>query len=188
MLKALIEKNRSYRRFVQSEAIKTEQLCEWVELARLSPSGRNAQPLKYVLINDVKDCGEVFPHLTWAGYLTDWDGPAEGERPAAYIVVLKDLNISKSHFCDDGIAMQSILLGAVEAGYGGCIFGSVQREALREALSIDENFEILYVLALGKPAEEVVIEPMKEGDIKYWRDAAGVHHVPKRSPDEIIVK
>jgi hypothetical protein len=68
------------------------------------------------------------------------------------------------------------------------MIASVQREKLREALGIPGRYEILLVLALGKPRETVVIEKMgSDGDVKYWRDSEGRHHVPKRSLDEIIV-
>jgi nitroreductase len=129
----------------------------------------------------------IFPTLAWAGYLTGWGGPTEGERPAAYIVILNDDTISKTYFCDHGIVSLAILLTAVEKGYGGCIIGSVKSDALRETLHIPEQYSIVQVIALGKPAETVVIEPMVEGDVKYWRDAQDVHHVPKRSLDDIIV-
>jgi nitroreductase len=130
----------------------------------------------------------IFPHLRWAGYLTGWGGPAEGERPSGYILILGDKNLRPTFGCDHGIAAQSILLGAVEKGFGGCILGSVQKEALTEALQIPEHCEILLVIALGKPKEQVQIEPLGEtGDIRYWRDEQGVHHVPKRSLEELII-
>lgn len=187
MLKNLILKNRSYRRFYQNEKIGVEQLREWIDLARNSASARNAQSLKYILSTDESFNAQIFELLAWAGYLTSWKGPEEGERPSAYIILLHDTSISGNYFCDDGIAMQSILLGATEAGYGGCIIHSVNRNKLRELLNLLEQYEILYVVALGKPKETVVLDEMKDGDIKYWRDENQVHHVPKRSLDEIIL-
>jgi nitroreductase len=80
------------------------------------------------------------------------------------------------------------MLGAAEKGLGGCLIGSVNRPALRESLAIAEKYEIPLVIALGKPAEKVVIEPLAaDGDIKYWRDERSVHHVPKRALDDIII-
>ncbi len=188
MIKDLILKNRSYRRFYQSEKISKEQLREWVDLARNSASARNAQTLKYVLSTDEPMNAKIFENLAWAGYFAWWPGPEEGERPSAYIIVLNDTLISSNHFCDEGIAIQSILLGATEAGYGGCIIHSVNRNKLSNILQLTEQYEILYVVALGKPKETVVLEEITEGDFKYWRDENQVHHVPKRGLDEIILE
>ena len=135
MIRDLIAGNRSYRRFAESHAIDRKTLEDLVELARLSASGGNIQPLKYILSCEPEKNGIIFPHLVWAGYLKDWDGPAEGERPTGYIVVLCDKDIAASPGCDHGIAAQSMLLGAREKGLGGCMFGSIRRDALREALS-----------------------------------------------------
>lgn len=188
MLRDLIVKNRSYRRFHQEVAISCETLRELVDLARLSASGANRQPLKYILSCEPEKNSRIFPCLGWAAYLKDWPGPEEGERPSAYIIILGDTEISRSYFVDHGIAAQSILLGATEKGLGGCMIASIQQQALRQALDIPERYEILLVLALGKPKETVVIEPVgPDGDIKYWRDSKGVHHVPKRSLEEIII-
>ena len=189
MLKELVRGNRSYRRFHQEVPVSLEELRELVDLARLSASGANLQPLKYVLSHEPVRNAAIFDTLGWAAYLKDWAGPDEGEKPAAYIVVLGDTTIRKSFGVDPGIAAQSILLGATEKGLGGCILASIQRDALRETLGIDRHHEILLVLALGKPKEAVLIDPVgADGDIKYWRDADGAHHVPKRSLDEIIVR
>jgi len=188
MIADLVKKNRTYRRFVESEKISEAQLRKWVDLARLTSSGTNNQPLKYYLSWRASTNTLIFPHLRWAGYLKDWNGPSEGERPAAYLVMLGDTQISKNYWWDHGLAAQSILLGAVEGGYGGCMFGAVDRPALAQALELDGKYEILMVIALGKPLEKVVLEPLKpDGNIKYYRDEEQVHHVPKRSLDDIIV-
>ena len=188
MIEGLIRKTRSYRRFQEEIPIKLDVLKEQINLARLSASASNLQPLKYVLSNDPEVNANIFPTLGWAGHLKDWGGPAEDERPSAYVVILGDTDIRKDFGCDHGIAAQSILLGATELGPGGCMIGSIKREKLRQVLEVPAHFEILLVLALGKPQETVVLDPLgPDGDIKYWRDDDDVHHVPKRSLAEIIV-
>jgi nitroreductase len=188
MLKDLILRNRSYRRFHQEVTIRLDDLKELVDLARQSASAANRQPLKYILSCQPEMNARIFQYLAWAGYLKDWGGPKEGEKPSAYIIVLGDKMITQAFGCDHGIAAQSILLGATEKGLGGCIIGSVQKNELSRELNISKQYEILLVIALGKPVELVVIEPVGEdGNIKYWRDAQGIHHVPKRSLEEIIL-
>ncbi len=189
MLKDLIQKNRSYRRFYENEPISEAQLKAMVDNARLSATGRNIQSLKYILSNTAELNDKIFPLLAWAGYLKEWNGPEAGERPSAYIIMVNDKSITESYFWDHGIAVQSILLTAVEQGFGGCIIASVNKEKLRTALNIPQQYEIIQVIALGKPKEIVVIDEMPEnGDVKYWRDENAVHHVPKRKLDDIIIK
>ena len=188
VIKDLIVRNRSYRRFHQDVIVELETLKELVELARLSASAANMQPLKYMLSCDPQKNAVIFSFLGWAAYLKDWPGPSEGERPSAYIIMLEDTGIGHPLHCDHGIAAQSILLGATEKDLGGCIMGSVDKQGLQAALEIPGGLEILLVLALGKPRETVAIEMVGPGgDIKYWRDDKGMHHVPKRSLDEIII-
>jgi len=167
--------------------VSRETLLELVDLARLCPSGGNRQPLKYALSCDPERNAKVFPCLSWAASL-QWAGPAEGERPTAYIVILCDTAVSKGAGCDHGIAAQAIVLGAMEKGLGACMIGSVKREQLAQALGLDPRYEILLVIALGEPGEKVVLEDVGPGDeVKYWRDAKSVHHVPKRLLKEIVV-
>lgn len=189
MLLEMIKKTRSYRRFDQSIKIERETLVELVNLARFGASGGNLQPLKYILSYQPDKNEAIFKHLRWAAYLKDWNGPEEGEKPTAYIVILGDTNIAKDFRCDQGIAAQNIMLGATEKGLGGCILGSIDKKGLRESLNIPERYEILWVIALGKPIEKVVLEDVGEdGNIKYWRDDKGVHHVPKRILEELILE
>ena len=189
MMADLIRRNRSFRRFHQDRPVSRETLLRLVNLARLSASAANLQPLKFVLSHDPERNARIFSCLAWAGYLKDWPGPMEGERPAAYIVILGDKDITANVGCDHGIAAQSILLGAREMGLGGCMLGSIRREQLRTLLNLPERYEILLAIALGEPQEEVVLtEVGPDGSIKYWRDEAGVHYVPKRRLEDIIIE
>ena len=187
MLKELILKNRSYRRFYQDFQISKGALKELVDLARLCPSAANLQILRFMLINSKEESEKVFSCLGWAGYLKDWDGPKQGEKPSAFIVILSNRPDWAYIKSDVGIVSQSILLGAVEMGLGGCMFGSVQKDKLRKSFSIPEEYEIQLVIALGKPKEKIVIEEVKGDDIKYWRDENDVHHVPKRKLEDLIL-
>jgi nitroreductase len=188
MIADLVIKTRSCRRFKEDRPIRMDTLKELVDLGRLSASAANRQPLKYILSNDREINEKIFSCLAWAAYLKDWPGPSPGERPAAYIVILGDTSIAVDFWCDHGISGQSILLGACEKGIAGCFIGAINMPKLRKVLTIDEKFKIMLVIALGEPAEEIVIESVgPDGDIRYWRDERGIHHVPKRSLEEIIL-
>ena len=184
----LVSRNRSYRRFYQDHQVSEAELRELVNLARLTGSGANLQALKYILTASAEQNEKVFASLSWAGYLKEWSGPEEGEKPTAYIIQVLDHEIAKNCHSDHGISAQTILLGAVEKGLGGCIFGNIKRDQLRDELALDERYEILQVIAIGKPKEEVKIVPVgDDGSIRYYRDDAGVHYVPKRDLDDIIL-
>ncbi len=188
MIRDLIISNRSCRRFEEGLAIERQTLEELVDLARLSASAANLQPLKYILSREPEKNARIFRHVAWAAYLKDWGGPVPGERPSAYLIILGDTTVSHNFGCDHGIAAQSILLGAREKGLAGCMIGLIQREELRRELNIPAQHEILLIIALGKPREQAVIDDVgPSGDIKYWRDNTGVHHVPKRPLKELIV-
>jgi len=184
----LVMGNRSYRRFDESMKVETDTVKALVNLARNTASAGNLQPLKYILSTGEEKNQEIFSCLAWAAYLPKWKGPEPGERPTAYIVIMGDKTITENFRCDHGIAAQTILLGAREQGLGGCIFAAINHKKLRQYLSIAPSHEVLLVIALGKPVEQVVLEQVgEEGNIKYWRDGESVHHVPKRNLEEIIL-
>ena len=184
----LVLKNRSYRRFDQSVRIPRKLLVSLIGLARISPSPANLQALKFWLVSEAEECERVFETVKFGGYLKDWGGPKEGEKPSGYIVILGDNEIKPIFEIDAGIVAQTMLLGAADQGFGGCMVKAFKRESLRELLGLAENLEIVLVIALGKPAEISVIEDYDEAKgIEYYRDAEGVHHVPKRPLNELIV-
>ncbi len=183
----LLLRSRSYRRF-DEEPLEEKTLVELLELTRLCPSAANRQPLKYVLAWKPEQNAKVFPHLRWAAALAPWPGPAEGERPAGYVVILGDPRIWRRWDWDCAIVAQAILLGAAERGLGGCMIASIDHAGLRAALGVPDPLETLMVVALGKPGETVVLEDGSPDERPYWRDADNVHHVPKRPLAELRLK
>jgi len=190
-MREIIAKTRTFRRFFQKESISSETLLELIDLARLGGSARNGQPWQYMIINSPELCDKVFPFLGWAGYLSDWKGPAEGERPSAYILCLLNSNWMKgpeteAQF-DLGVATQNLLLMAMENRIGGCRIGSINPK-LASLFHLPDHLKISLVIALGRPRETVILDECKaDSDIKYWRDGDGVHHVPKRSLESCLV-
>lgn len=187
MLSRLLKSDRSVRRFKEDETVTADTLSTLVNLTRYCGSGRNLQPLRYRLVTDTAEKEAIFPKLAWAGYLTDWDGPEPGERPAAYLVQCLDTSLSQNCLCDDGLQLQAITLGATAMGLGCCIIKAFNTTCVAEALALAPHLQPRYVLALGYPAEKVEIEDMTD-DYKYYRTADGIHHVPKRTLEELIVK
>lgn len=185
----LVEQCRSYRRFDESTKITNEELKKLVGLARLTASTANSQALKYKLVTDKETCDAIFPTIGWAGALADWDGPAQGERPVAYIVICCDGLLGKNKYTDVGITAQTMMLGATEMGYGGCMLGNIKRTEVMKILNLDsDRYTVELILALGKPIEQVEIVSVKEdGDIRYYRDENQVHYVPKRSLENFLL-
>ena len=181
---------RSYRRFDEGDPIPGTLLAELASLTRLTASGANRMPLRFRLVSSANERDMVFSQLKWAGALKDWDGPEEGERPTGYIVIC-DAGQGATTSVDEGIAAQTIMLAAVEAGFGGCMLHAFNKAGVSQALGLGgEGVEPLMVLALGRPAEKVVLEPLSaspDGSTNYWRDAKGVHHVPKRSLEDVLI-
>lgn len=190
LLKRLLITNRSTRRFEQDKPIEREVLMSLVNLTRYCASARNIQPLRYRIIDDVELCNAVFPLLAWAGYLKDWAGPEPGERPVSYLIQCLDTHYGNNCLCDDGLHLQTITLGARALGISCCIIKAFNAPKLKSLLGLPEEMEPRYVLALGYPAETIVLEDSdgtKDADIKYYRTEDGVHHVPKRPLEELLI-
>ena len=189
-MKDIITATRTYRRFKEDSPISTAILQQLIELGRLGGSARNCQPWQYLPVNDLQGCTAIFPHLAWAGYLPDWKGPVEGERPVAYILCYLNSQWLKGSpqeaYFDLGIATQNMLLGATDAGLGGCRIG-VFSPKLHDLYDFPEHLRLHLVIALGVPAETVILENSDSEDIKYWRDEKDIHHVPKRTLSDILL-
>ncbi|MEE4243534.1 MAG: nitroreductase family protein [Desulfopila sp.] len=186
----IIKNTRTYRRFDARKPVEVSTLKDLINLGRLGGSARNCQPWQYLLITAPQQCASVFPYLGWAGYLSDWKGPVESERPTAYILCYlnKDRltgSVQEAIF-DLGIATQNILLGATAAGLGGCRIGAFSPK-LADVFPQADHLELHHVIALGVPVEKVIIEECADNNIKYWRDSEQVHHVPKRPLEDLLL-
>jgi nitroreductase len=184
MIHEKITTRRTIRKYAPKD-VPREVLLRCIDAARLSPSGANRQPLKYIIVNDQELTKEVFKTLKWAGYLQGYQ-PGEHETPRAYIVMLLDKSICENFGHDAGIAAMSISMVAYDEGLGSCILGSVNREKLKGILKVPNGLDIILVVALGYPAENPVTDIVKDGDVKYWLDKNRVLHVPKRGLKEVV--
>ncbi|MBR5111988.1 MAG: nitroreductase family protein [Clostridia bacterium] len=189
MLKDLLIKNRSYRKYEERERLTKEDLLELIDYTRYTASTVNFQALKFKPVCEKEDNEAMFSFLRFAGLLKGKGTPPEGMRPTCYIIILCDSGIAKDLKYDAGIAAQTILLGAVEKGFGGCMLGSIERDKVFDYFRIDkERFTIELVIALGKPDENIILtEVGDDGSTAYYRDEDGNHYVPKRKLEDIIL-
>ncbi len=179
---------RTVRRFREALGTDPATVLGLVEAAGLAPCAGNLQELRYVIILDKARREALFPLLSWAAYLKDWQGPGEGERPAGYVVILAPSEEKPFTRIDAGIAAGYITLDAHAAGLGTCILMSFDRAGMGSLLCVPEGLSPILVIALGEPAEEVVVETLPPGGhVEYWRDSEGVHHVPKRPVSDLLI-
>lgn len=181
----VIKTRRSIRRFSQ-EKIDREVLINLVEAARSAPAFANIQSLEYVIVDEPSVCLNVFKTLSWAGYIRPLRDPSLNQMPTAYIVVLIDSEIKKDSKSDTGAAIENILIAAWGSGIGSCWLKSFDRLKILDILKIDEKYVVDSVIAMGKPAEQPVMEDAKGDDIKYYLDKKDVLHVPKRPLSKIL--
>lgn len=191
MLKDLIIANRSYRGYDESRRLTEEELMELADCARLTPSSVNMQPLKYYLAWEKDEVDRIQALTKWARGLPQMELPHPNMRPTGFIIICQDISLQESiaRFQKDvGIAAQTILLAATEMGLGGCMIGNFPAGTLKEELDLPDSLSPVLVVALGKPAEKIVLtEVGEDGSTAYYRDESDVHYVPKRSLSDITV-
>ena len=187
----MVEKNRSWRGFDESRIITREELLELADCARLTASGANRQPLRYDLIEQKEDVKAVLALTRWAAALPERHLPDPGKGPTAFVVLLQETEwVREAAACqrDVGIAAQTLLLAAVEKGLGGLMIGNFDWAALAAERRYPEHLVPQLVIALGKPAETIVLtEVGPDGSTAYWRDDQDVHYVPKRRLEDVVV-
>lgn len=179
------KKTRSVRRFIEDARIPKEMIEGFINVARFAPNAANLQILRFSAVTGIEECSKIFPSTKWAGYIKDWDGPAEGERPSGYVVIHAPQDEKAYTRIDIGIAAGYIVLAAEEAGVGSCIITSFDPSAVIETIGTPREYKPALLIALGNPSEKAVLEEA-DGNIEYWRDESGVHHVPKRPLKDIL--
>lgn len=183
----LVRRARTRRRYVHADAISRETILQFIDLARVSPSGMNAQPLRYRVVTDAAEVAAVFPCTNWAKGLRTGPTPTPEERPSAWLVILSD-KPPLDPGIDVGIAAQTIQLAATAAGYAACMLLSIDRLRLQEILHLPAGMKIELLMALGRAGEKVALEDIPaSGATMYWRTPDQVHHVPKRKLSDVLI-
>lgn len=175
-----IKSRRSIRKFEQKKVSKHD-LLTIIDAGRLAAFGGNKQPLKFQILENAE---EIYPCTKWAAYLSDWN-PKEDERPLCYIAILGDTNIKSTFETEAGSAISNMMLAAVELGLATCWLGALDRKKIKEIINTD--LEVVYLLAVGYPAQKSECIDIKEDDVKYFEDSDGVIKVPKRTLDEVMI-
>ena len=185
--KELVAKARTYRRYHQDKPVPMATLTEIIETLRLIPSASNAQPLRYAVSTSKEMNERFFSMVGWAPALDDWS-PAEGERPVAYIVIGADTKSPVPPETDAGIAAQTIQLALAEKSIGCCIFNHFNAADVHAAVGFPRFVAIQLVIAIGYPAETVIVDELLRGrPFQYSRDEQDQHHVPKRLTKDVLL-
>jgi len=181
----IIVGRRTIRQF-GPEPVPRDVLDALVDAGRLAPSAANMQPLEFVIVDDAGVRGEVFSCLKWAAYIAPEGNPKPGQEPTAYIVTLVNTAVREKMFeYDVGAAMENMIVAALGQGIGSCWLLSIDRDKLKSILGVPDGYRIDCVLALGRPAEAPAVEDLKDSQ-KYWKDAEGRLHVPKRTLRSVL--
>ncbi|MBR4227839.1 MAG: nitroreductase family protein [Bacteroidales bacterium] len=185
-LDTLLRKNRSHRAFDTSYTVAMRQLETIVAVNPKLPSGRNAQTLRFKLL-DAQSGGEDFcRYLHLGGYLPELHLPAPGTEPKAFIIICSTEPESPIVDIDLGISLQSMALKAVEIGLNALIVKAFNKKEIKEALGLPSD--PLAVLAIGKGTETITLDEVPAGsDLRYYRDADGIHHVPKITVSDLLI-
>ena len=175
---------RSIRKF-RPEPVAASCLKEIVEVSRLYPSGGNLQPVRFAIVSSPALTNAIFADLRWAMYLPDFTIEPD-ERPTAYIILLRDMSISKKCDYDIGAASTMVMLAAADRGIGSCPIGNFTAAKLSDLLHLPDMLYPELVIALGYPAHESRVVPMQD-TIRYTRNEQGDFLVPKWSAEEVTV-
>lgn len=185
----LVLRNRSFRAFDENVPITEKTMTELVDLARRCSSGMNLQPLRYRILSAPAEIGKMLENCHFASSLGIKLPPEDG-KPTGFILMFEDKETESPATLalkDAGIAAATILLAATERGFGGCMLGSFDPDRLNTDFDIPARYTPLLAIALGKPAETVRLTDAHHGSLRYYRDEAGIHYVPKRTLKEVLI-
>lgn len=183
-LRRLLAKNRSYRGYDPQFHVREDQLRSIIEVNTLTPSARNEQVLRFRPVLE-DEAEKVLPHIRLGAALPDLHLPLPGTEPRAFILICSTVDETRYVSIDLGIAAQSMLLRATEMGLNGICIGAFDRRAIRKAFDLPRD--PILILAIGKGAERIELDPVGAGEsLDYYR-CDGVHHVPKLRLEELLI-
>ncbi|MCR5841159.1 MAG: nitroreductase family protein [Bacteroidales bacterium] len=184
-LDTLLLHNRSFRGYDKSYVVHRRQLEAMIAVNPKVASSINLQRLRFRPVVQGPEADLVNAHIRMGRGLPELHLPFPGTEPEAFIVVCSTVPENPGIDIDLGISLQSMLLKAVEMGLGGLMIRNFDREPIREGLGLP--FEPVCVVAVGKPAEQIELVPVHQGeDLGYYR-RDGVHFVPKLTAEDLTL-
>ncbi|WP_072680941.1 nitroreductase family protein [Arcobacter sp. LA11] len=185
-LKTLIQDSRTTRRFKKDAIVNFEDLKEILDLARITSSAKNMQPIKYILVTNKDSVERLTQTAKWAAHLKDWE-QKEDEKPSAFILMLNDQMIDGFPMFDAGASFTAISLAAKAKGLATCPMASIDKELCKELFVIPDCYDVMIGIAVGVGAENIKLVDTKKLDTNYYRLEDETHCVPKRTLEQIIV-
>ena len=183
--KVLAARRRTVR-FYQRKAVAEEHLLHLIDVARRAPSAANNQILRYTVVRNPDRVQAVFLHTAWAGRVKPKRTPEWGfNAPPAFIAVSAVKNgptLPPLAYADAGAAIMAMQYAATDANLGSCWIGAFKAREVAALLEIPDSEQLLFLLAVGHPAEAPVQDEIGMGDdVGYYLDTFDVLHVPKYS-------
>ncbi len=185
-LAKLVETTRCTRRFKPDIEISKKDLEEIINLARITSSAKNMQPLKYIIVTEKKLVSRLSSTSKWAAHLTSWN-QSKSEQPSAFIILVNDTTIDGISMVDAGISLQTIMLAARSKGYASCTLASIDKDICKNEFNLDDSLQPMLGIAIGIEDEIINLVDIKDADTNYYRNKKDEHCVPKRTLDEIIL-
>lgn len=185
-LKSLVKNARTTRRFKKESKVTNEDLRDLLDIARLTSSAKNMQPIKYILVTKKEDVLKLARSVSWASHLDDWS-QSEEERPSAFILMLNDQMIDGFPMFDAGASFTAISLAAKSKGLATAPLASIDKQLCRNLFVIPDNLDVMIGIAIGVEDENIKLVDTTNFDTNYYREKNDTHCVPKRALEQIIM-
>ena len=184
-LDELLLRNRSHRGYNKNYVVRLDELERIVGVCSKVPSARNQQVLRFRLVTRDTGADIVLRNIKLGAALPELHLPFPGTEPEAFVVICSTVAENKMVDIDLGIAIQSMLLKAVEMGLNGIVIGAFNKGEIERALQLP--YEPLMIVAIGKGNEKIELVTIKpEESHAYYREG-GIHYVPKVGVKDLII-
>jgi nitroreductase len=145
-----IKDRRSIRSY-KSEQIPKDKIEKLLEVARLAPSAANRQNWKFIVVENDQTKKQLVTACNYQAFV----------GTASHVIVGIGDPTQKWHQVDLAIALEHIVLEAVELGLGTCWIGAFDEAEVKRILKIPQDKKVVALLTMGVPAESPAARPRK---------------------------
>ncbi len=163
-------KNRQSDRGYKNLPVEKDKIDRILEAGRLAPSACNAQPWRFIVVDDPELKNKVADatsnRVLGLNHFTK-------QAPVHIVIVLENANFNSNFgsfvkgknlpLIDIGIAAENICLAAKAEGLGSCILGWLNEPMVKKLLNIPKNKRVPLIITLGYPEKEEIREKKRKG-------------------------